>query len=116
MLVTAAYPDVRHPAHSEYVIYYNGVLRYWCNISAIPEPYNVTWSFNNTEVFVPENKTTSDGIGRCANSYTVQQILLWATDDLDVRKAAANSTLVCSGESALGPVEKSIRLDIQCKS
>ena len=115
-MVTAAYPDIRHPAYTDYVIYYSRALRYLCNISAIPEPYNVTWRFNNTQAFVQENKTTDYVIGTCGNTDTVQRDLLWATDDLDVRKAAANSTLVCSGESALGPVEKGIRLDIQCKS
>lgn len=114
MVVSAAEAEIHHPANTEYVKYYSNGLRYPCSISAIPEPHNVMWSFSNTQAFRQENKA-SDVTGRCENTVRVQQELVWATNDLDVRKAAANSTLMCSGESPLGAVQRTIRLDVQCK-
>ena len=114
LVVPSAEAEILHPANTEYIKYYSNGLRYPCNISAIPEPQNVTWSFSNTQAFLQENET-SDVTGRCDNTVRVQRELVWATDDLDVRKAAANSTLTCSGESSLGVIQRTIRLDVQCK-
>ena len=97
-----------------YTIYYNHDWEGWCNISGIPEP-DVTWTTGNTAAFMPENKTSTYFGGSCGNTPMPLRLMVWATDSLDVRKAAANTTMTCSGGNHLDYKERTIRVDVQCK-